>query len=324
MTADRTPVYAPDEAWEEADDGTEALLDTWLRDEGDDVVAGQPLATIIVVKTTFEVVAPVGGRLTEVCVAKGGTFNASQPVAYLTNGGAQEEATGQASRIESVDGTEAPSRLRRAVADAMVVAWSAPQVAVATEVDMSSCLERQRVLAQSEPDVRVGLTHLVMRAVALALREHPRLNGHVDGNGVALVPDVNLGLAVALDDGLVVPVIEHADAISLVALARSAAAAVDRCRGGTPSAAELRGSTFTISALGAAGIDWFTPILNAPEIAILGVGRMIERVVARDSKVIVLPMMTLVLVFDHRAIDGYPAALFLSAVRERLEDAASL
>jgi pyruvate dehydrogenase E2 component (dihydrolipoamide acetyltransferase) len=164
----------------------------------------------------------------------------------------------------------------------------------------------------------------VLRAVALVLTEHPRLNGRVIADAVETSDAVHLGLAVDADDVVLVPVIRHADRKSIAELATEAAALADAARAGRLPPAASQGGTFTVSTLGAAGIDWFTPVLNAPQIAILGVGRIAPRAVVRDGAVVVAPTMHLTLVFDHRAVDGRPAARFLAALRARLEAAAGL
>ncbi len=139
------------------------------------------------------------------------------------------------------------------------------------------------------------------------------------GGAVELASEVNLGLAVSLDEGVIVPVIRDADRKSMAELAAEARDLAAAARAGSLEGSALRDGTFTVSTLGATGIDWFTPILNAPQVAILGVGRVTDRVIARDGAAVVAPAMTLTLVFDHRAVDGHPAAQFLAALRDRLE-----
>jgi pyruvate/2-oxoglutarate dehydrogenase complex dihydrolipoamide acyltransferase (E2) component len=165
---------------------------------------------------------------------------------------------------------------------------------------------------------RVSATHLVLRAVAVELRAHPRLNARMAEDAVELAADVNLGLAVNLDEGVVVPVIQEADRKSIAELAREAHELADAARTGALPGPALRDGTFTVTTLGATGIDWFTPILNMPQVAILGVGSIAERVLARNGTPVVASTMFLTLVFDHRAVDGQPAALFFAAVRNRL------
>jgi pyruvate/2-oxoglutarate dehydrogenase complex dihydrolipoamide acyltransferase (E2) component len=150
------------------------------------------------------------------------------------------------------------------------------------------------------------------------LRAHPRLNARVTHDAVEVAPEVNLGLAVSLDDGVIVPVIRNADTKSMSELALEVTSLAQAARAGSLLAAALRDGTFTVSNLGATGIDWFTPILNAPQAGILGIGRVAEGVLARNGTAAVAPTVILTLVFDHRAVDGHPASLLLASVRDRL------
>lgn len=209
--------------------------------------------------------------------------------------------------------------LRGTIARNMTAAWQAPRVAMGVEVDMSRCNALQRERQAEAPETRVTVTAFVLRAVALALREHPRLNALMREGGIELAPDVHLGLAVALDDGLAVPVIRDAQAKPVAQLAAESRELAAGARAGKLPPKAYQGGTFTVSSIGATGVDWFTPIINAPQVAILGISRVADRPVVRDGKVVVAPMTTLTLVFDHRALDGQPAALFLVSVRERLE-----
>jgi pyruvate/2-oxoglutarate dehydrogenase complex dihydrolipoamide acyltransferase (E2) component len=141
----------------------------------------------------------------------------------------------------------------------------------------------------------------------------------VGDEAVEVASSVNIGLAVSLEEGVIVPVIHDADRKAMTPLAAEAGQLAQAARTGSLPGTALRDGTFTVSTLGATGIDWFTPVLNSPVAAILGVGRVAERPVVRDRAVIVAPTVVLTLVFDHRAVDGQPAALFLAAVRDRLE-----
>ncbi len=170
----------------------------------------------------------------------------------------------------------------------------------------------------------ISYTDLIIRACVLALRQHPRLNATLVGNEIRLLPEIDLGLAVALDDGLVVPVIRRAGQKSLAEIARERATLAERARAGQLKAEEMSGGTFTVTNLGMFDIDAFTPIVNPPEAAILGVGRIVDKVVIRAGKVAQRAMMTLSLSFDHRLVDGAPAAAFLQTVKQLLEEPARL
>lgn len=198
--------------------------------------------------------------------------------------------------------------MRGAIARNMTLGWQAPRVAMTVEVDMSACLGQH-----------VGVTPQVLSAVAGALRDHPALNAWLTPEGIAPQSVVNLGMAVALAEGLAVPVIRNAAARSLADMAQQVRelAAAARQQSLPPKA--YQGGSFTVTNLGATGIDWFTPILNPPQVGILGIGRTLDTPVVRDGQIVMAPMMSMTLVFDHRAVDGHPAALFLADLRKRLE-----
>jgi pyruvate dehydrogenase E2 component (dihydrolipoamide acetyltransferase) len=168
--------------------------------------------------------------------------------------------------------------------------------------------------------VRPTYTDLVVRAAAIALRDHPRLNARWTADGVRLVPEIHVGVAVALDEGLVVPVIRNADRAALAQISASLRDLSDRARALRLRPEEMEGGTFTVTNLGMYDVDAFTPILNPPEAAILGAGRVHRRpVAAGDDRVEVRPVMVLSLTFDHRVVDGAPAAQFLQRVKHVLE-----
>jgi pyruvate dehydrogenase E2 component (dihydrolipoamide acetyltransferase) len=207
--------------------------------------------------------------------------------------------------------------IRGMIARSLTAAWQAPRVAQGLDADMTVVL--QRVAGERQATGRkISVTHAVLRCVALTLREHPAVNGIVAEQGVELWSQVNLGVAVNTVHGVVVPVVPQADTRDLAALEAEVATLADGARAGKLPASAYQRGTFTVSTLGATGIDWFTPVLNPPQIAILGVGRVAQRAVVVDGAIVARPMMTLTLVFDHRALDGHPAGLFLSAVVRRL------
>lgn len=217
------------------------------------------------------------------------------------------------------------SRIRRITAERMAAsAQATARVSLFLEADFS---ETTRFRQQLEPEfARMGVARLpwdaiVARAAALALAEHRHMLAQwVDGQGLRAVDDVNVGVAVTLEpDGLVVPVLRNADRRSLRELAADLLELVDKARAGRLGPAEMQGGGFSITNLGGYRIDGFTPILNPPESAILGVGRIAERVVVVDGAITVRTMCTLSLSFDHRVVDGAPAAAFLARVAELLE-----
>ena len=176
-------------------------------------------------------------------------------------------------------------------------------------------------------DLTAGVTYTdaVARAVVLSLAEHPRLNAHITGEQIVLAASIDLGVGIDTGDGLTVGVLHDAGALSLAELSARRTALAGRVRAGQAGVQELQGSTFTISNLGSLGVDAFTPIINPPEVAILGVGRITDvPVPAAGGGVAWRKSMTLSLTIDHRAVDGAPAARFLGAVAGRLEAPAAL
>ncbi len=191
------------------------------------------------------------------------------------------------------------------------------QVTLFTEADVTDLVALYERLKAEAPGV--SYTDFVVRACALALREHPRLNAVLEKDVIRLLPDIHIGIAVALEDGLVVPVIRHADQKDIQTLVEVRQELVERARAGRLTQEEMSGSTFTVTNLGMYEIDGFTPIVNPPEVAILGVGRIVEKVVIHKGKIAQRAMMTLSLTFDHRVVDGAPAAAFLRTVKHMLE-----
>lgn len=173
--------------------------------------------------------------------------------------------------------------------------------------------------AQSARAAVPGYTDFVVAAAADALGGHPRVNSQVTDDAVALLGDIHVGLAVALDDGLLVPVIRHANRLSLDEVAAETKRLAAGARDGTLGYDDYQGATFTVTALGMFGVDAFTPIVNSPNTAILGVGRIRDETVWSDGVPAARPVLTLSLTWDHRAFDGAPAARFAGAVRNWLE-----
>jgi len=172
--------------------------------------------------------------------------------------------------------------------------------------------------------LQVSYTAILVEAVAKALVEHAIINSTLDENQIKIFEDVNVGLAVATEYGLVVPVIHNADKKSAKEIDTAIKELTEKARQGKLAKEELTGGTFTITNLGMYGVEFFTPIINPPEAAILGVGKITEKPVVIDGKFEVKPMMVLSLSYDHRNVDGAPAAAFLLKVKEKIENTTQL
>ena len=213
--------------------------------------------------------------------------------------------------------------VRRLTAERMFQSvQSTAQLTLVAEVDATEAVRlREQLLPEWErtDGVRLSFNDLIVKACAKALGEHPYMNASLAGDEIVLHPEVNVGIAVALEDGLVVPVIRNAANRQLREIALEAKGLADRARRKALSPDDMRGGTFTVTNLGSYGIEFFTPIINPPEAAILGVGRVAERPAVYNGEVCKRSLMYLSLTFDHRLVDGAPAARFLGRIREMLE-----
>ena len=222
----------------------------------------------------------------------------------------------------AVAGTREPlSRLQQTVARRMVESTrDAPHFYLQRDVDATDLISLRRELVVAAPEGEgPSINDLVVRAVAVAGAADPRALRRYDGDALVAADGVHVGIAVAVDDGLLVPVVRDADAKSIGRIAAETRDLVARAREGTLTAAELEGSTISISNLGMFGIDRFSAVLNPPEPAILAVGRAAPTPVARDGQVVVRDMMTLTMSVDHRALYGADGAVLLGRIAEGLE-----
>jgi pyruvate dehydrogenase E2 component (dihydrolipoamide acetyltransferase) len=222
----------------------------------------------------------------------------------------------------SVSRTIPLSGIRGRVAERMLQSWNTiPRVTEVMQVDMSATVAfREAMLGQWEQQygIRISLNDMITKAVATALPRHPRLNATLVGQEVRLHESVNIGVAVNLDEGLIVPVICNAAQKDLGQLARESREVAERARSGRLQLQDISDGTFTITNLGTTGVDLFTPIINPPQVAILGVGMIQRRPVVVGDALAIRPSVYLCLVFDHRAVDGVPAANFLQEVQRLL------
>ena len=152
------------------------------------------------------------------------------------------------------------------------------------------------------------------------MQKHPRLNATLSDEKIELLKNINIGVAVALEDGLVVPVIRNVDNIGLATISEQIRTAAEKARNNQLTPGELQGGTFTITNLGNFGIDAFTPIINPPECGILGVGRIVKKPIVQDEEIVIRSMMALSLTFDHRIVDGAPAAQFLQTISQYIQN----
>jgi pyruvate dehydrogenase E2 component (dihydrolipoamide acetyltransferase) len=241
-------------------------------------------------------------------------------------------ANGRRLREADVLAVSAPDRSRplagrrKVIAERMHASLAqTAQLTVSMEVDLTEALRLREQLKQLvAEDRRPTITDVVVRAAVMALKDHPALNATLEQGRLEVHPEVHVGIAVDADDGLVVPVVRDAHLLDLFSLSARTRYVSARARGNALHVDDVRGGTFTVTSLGPLGVDFFTPILNPPQVAILGIGRVFPRLVLQGGRVEERQMMYLNLSFDHQAVDGAPAARFLQTVKRFLELPAAL
>ncbi len=253
---------------------------------------------------------------------------------------AQVRGTGPQGRILTKDvetAAAAPSRhprkshevpgqgvSRRPTAEKMVQAWqAAPMVTLFGAVTMDAAYQlyvQVKSTWQEDQGIDLKWDAVMIKAVALALRRHGALNAKWVDENIVLASDVNVGFAVQADTGLLTPVVHAADGLTLIEVAREVGRLIEGARAGRLRATDLTGETFTITNLGGYGVSAFTPIINLPCAAILGIGAISHRVQMRDERPVAVREIQLSLTFDHRVVDGAPAAEFLRTVTHLLEE----
>ena len=239
---------------------------------------------------------------------------------------AADVATAKLPEVPPARSVEAPgvSTVWRIMAERMTASWTtAPHFYLVREVNVSrlvSWLEK----ARKQTGAHVTYTDLLVKLIAATISQHPAVNASWKDGVIVRNADINIGLAVAIDDGLVVPVLHRADTLSLAELATRREDLVSRAQAGKLRPPDIQGGGFTISNLGMYGVDAFNAIVNPPQAAILAVGRIADRVVALNGQPAVQPTIVLTLSCDHRALDGARGAQFLGALAELIEEPLAL
>ncbi|PJW18720.1 dihydrolipoamide acetyltransferase family protein [Geobacillus sp. WSUCF-018B] len=243
---------------------------------------------------------------------------------------AEEKAAPAAAKPAAPEGEfpetrEKMSGIRRAIAKAMVHSkHTAPHVTLMDEADVTKLVAHRKKFKAIAAEKGIKLTFLpyVVKALVSALREYPVLNTSIDDETEEIIRKhyYNIGIAADTDRGLLVPVIKHADRKPIFALAKEINELAEKARDGKLTPGEMKGASCTITNIGSAGGQWFTPVINHPEVAILGIGRIAEKPIVRDGEIVAAPMLALSLSFDHRMIDGATAQKALNHIKRLLSD----
>jgi pyruvate dehydrogenase E2 component (dihydrolipoamide acetyltransferase) len=230
--------------------------------------------------------------------------------------------------IQSSASLETPSTVWRVMAERMSTSWTTvPHFYLTREVDATNLIEwRQKIISivEKQTGIKPTFTDLLVKLIAFTLRDHPRLNASWANGNIQWNKEINVGIAIAIEDGLIVPVIQNADGASIREITTRRSDLIERARGKKLRPADVSGGTFTLTNLGMYNVDAFDAVVNTPQAAILSVGRIADRVVPVNGQVAIRPMMIMTLSLDHRVVDGARAAQFLDALANLIENPLSL
>ncbi|MDA1475698.1 dihydrolipoamide acetyltransferase family protein [Bacillus changyiensis] len=238
---------------------------------------------------------------------------------------AQPAAPVQTPEGEFPETREKMSGIRKAIAKAMVNSkHTAPHVTLMDEIDVTNLVAHRKQFKQVAADQGIKLTYLpyVVKALTSALKKYPVLNTSIDDNTDEIIQKhyYNIGIAADTEKGLLVPVVKNADRKAIFEISNEINELATKAREGKLAPAEMKGASCTITNIGSAGGQWFTPVINHPEVAILGIGRIAEKAIVRDGEIVAAPVLALSLSFDHRMIDGATAQNALNHIKRLLND----
>jgi pyruvate dehydrogenase E2 component (dihydrolipoamide acetyltransferase) len=265
-----------------------------------------------------------GGRIVKRDIEE--AMKAAQQPAAQTQAGAAEARGHQPSQPSQVEGAssyrdEPMSEMRRVIARRLVTSIGpVPHFFLTTEIEMDRSAEARRLINESNPDLKVSLNDLIIKVAALSLIQHPQVNASFQEKVVRYYDRADIGVAVAIEDGLITPIVRAADKKGVGQIATEVRELAERARSRKLRPEEYTGATFSVSNLGMFGIDEFTAVINPPEAAILAVGAMTAKPVVRDGEIVVRQIMRVTMSCDHRVIDGATGAKFLQTFKRMLEN----
>lgn len=265
-----------------------------------------------------------GGRIVKRDIEE--AMKAAQQPAAQTQAGAAEARGQQPSQPSQVEGAsayrdEAMSEMRRVIARRLVTSIGpVPHFFLTTEIEMDRTAEARRTINETNPDLKISLNDLIIKVAALSLIQHPQVNASFQEKSIRYYERADIGVAVAIEDGLITPIVRAADKKGVGQIAAEVRELAERARTRRLRPEEYTGATFSISNLGMFGIDEFTAVINPPEAAILAVGAMTAKPVVRDGEIVVRQIMRVTMSCDHRVIDGATGAKFLQTFKRMLEN----
>ncbi len=323
----------------------EGIITRWIKKEGESVKKDEPLFEVQTEKVNYEIKSPASGILSKILCPEDISTPVGGVIALIEEQG-EETAEVLAAEIELVkDKPELETKaadeaviedevkvgvtdeeyqviplqgMRKIICERMHQSLKeSAQMTHAVEVDVTELVEKRKALKQ---DFEVSLNDMLIKISAEVLKQHPMINSSLDGNEIRVFHKINMGMAVTVPDGLIVPVIKNAGEKSLKDIASETIRFAEKARALKLAKEDITGGTFTVTNLGMYGVDIFTPIINQPESAILGIGRIVEKPAVFDGEITKRKMMFLSLTFDHRIIDGAPAVEFLRDLQKAVEE----
>jgi pyruvate dehydrogenase E2 component (dihydrolipoamide acetyltransferase) len=321
----------------------EGSVANWYKNEGDEIAEGEPLFSVETEKVTSDIDAPESGILGKILVPVGETAPCGAVLAVILSPeewqkqGGKPTKTKQAPPVTKASVTEpSPAKVpegvkvirlkgrKKLIADNTLRAWqSMPMYCQAVDADASALQNlRTQLLPELERQTggRLTLTDLLVKILAWGLKESPELNAYLEGDELQLIDQINIGVSSATPQGLIIPVVHDADKKSLVEISETVRDLTERARQDKLNLDDISGGTFTLNNVGPIGVETGFSIISPPQVAILGVGRIVKKPVVRDDKVVVSPVMSLFINVNHRACDGITSAAFLGKIKSAIED----
>lgn len=335
----------------------EGIITRWIKAEGERVEKDEPLFEVQTEKVNYEIKSPATGILIKILCLEDISTPVGEVIALIGEQGEEgidipaletdlirdkteselesetERESKAADKVAIKDDVKAGVRdeeyqviplqgMRKIICERMHQSlMQSAQMTHSVEVDVTELAKKRDTIKM---DFAVSYNDMLIKISAEVLKNHPMVNSSLKGNEIYVFKKINMGMAVAVPDGLIVPVIQNAGEKTLREIASETVTLAEKARTLKLTKEEMSGGTFTVTNLGMFGIDVFTPIINQPESAILGIGRIVEKPAIFEGEVRKRKMMFLSLTFDHRIIDGAPAAEFLRDMREAVEDPETL
>ena len=318
-----------------ADPGTEGIIAEWKVSVGDFVNKDDLLFESVFVKTNIEILSPVSGTIKEICIKKNELFKQDTIIVIIddntdvsdvltSDNDAENKEPNETYEIETgltVLEKKSISGIRKTISNRMTASWlNAPQVTEFINVNMDSLVAlRKGKNDKSDNNINIGYEDFIIKALALVLEGNRDFNGSIINDEIMIFGEINIGCAIDTQDGLMVPVIKGSNQKSIYEISELRQKLTKKANAGELLSEDINQGTASISNLGSTGIDSFTPILNPPQICILGIGAISKQVQVINDDFSIHQIARLCLTFDHRAVDGFPAANFLMSIKEKLE-----